>query len=285
MILNPDQISVQDICAAALQDANVVGTGQTPLAEDYTKAQARLQMMLQQWERKRWLVYHLVDLSVLSTGAISYSIGPGGDFDTGGSGQFNYQFNNQFGNAPGYQAFPTSARPARIESAFLRQIQSPPSQGEASANPYGGNLIDYPLTLLQSREDYNRIALKTLQTFPGYIFYDSAWSLGQLFPWPVPQPNIYEIHVSVFEQLPPAFATANTVISLPYEYFAAIRLNLAMLLRITYGIPVFPGDPLPGAAKDSLNVLRGANVQVARLQVPSELIRPNLYNIFSDRTY
>src|ERR1700749_5311714 len=84
--------------------------------------------------------------------------------------------------------------PARMESGFLRQIAPPPSQDD-TGNPYGGNLIDYPMTLLQSREDYNRIALKTLQSFPGYLFYDSAWPIGVLYPWPIPQANIYELHV------------------------------------------------------------------------------------------
>lgn len=285
MILNPAQTTALDICTAALHDANVIGVGQEPLAEDLTKTQARLQWMLQQWERKRWLVYHLVDLAFVSTGAQSYSIGPGGNFDTGDARQFGPQFGLQFGNAPmATSAAPQSTRPARIESAFLRQLATPPSADD-SANPYGGNLIDYPLTLLESREDYNRIALKTLQSFPGYLFYDSAWPLGFLFPWPVPQPNIYELHVTVFEQLPVAFATSNAQINLPYEYYSALVLNLAVWMRSVYGVPTFPGDPLPGLAKAALNVLRGANVQIARLQVPGELMRPNLYNIFSDRVY
>ena len=284
MILNPGQITCLDLCTAALHDANVIGTGQVPLAEDLTKTQARLQMLLQQWERKRWLVYHLVDLAVLSTGAESYSIGPGGDLETGNSRQFTDQFNFQFGNAPGYHAIPQSARPARIESAFLRQIAAPPSSNQSN-NPYGGNLIDYQLTILQSREDYNRIALKTLVSFPGYLFYDSAWPLGFLYPWPIPQAYIYELHVTVFEQLPVAFATSNAVVNLPYEYYSALVLNLAVWMRSVYGVPTFPGDPLPGLAKAALNVLRGANVQIARLQVPGDLIRPQLYNIFSDRMY
>jgi len=45
-------------------------------------AWARLQWMLQQWERKRFLVYHLRDYSVVSTGAISYTFGPQGQFNS-----------------------------------------------------------------------------------------------------------------------------------------------------------------------------------------------------------
>src|SRR5262249_34228889 len=82
-----------------------------------------------------------------------------------------------------------SVRPSKLESAFLRQLtQSQPNQ------------IDYPLELLQSREDYNLIALKQLQSFPGYVFCDSEWPLAKIFPWPVPQANIYGVFVTVRAQ-------------------------------------------------------------------------------------
>ena len=267
--LDPSQTTAGDICYQALRECNAYGVGQTPLGQDITDAQIRLQWMLQQWERKRWLVYHTVDLQVECTGAQSYSIGPGGQIDTNQAyNPFNTQFNPQFGPSA-----PVSARPTRVLSAFIRQINNP------------GNLIDYPLRLIQSREDYNRIALKQLATFPGYLFYDPAWPLGALYPWPVPQASIYELHVTVVEQLPPLFATSNTVINLPFEYFNAMMLNLALRLRPKYSIPTFPGDPLPGLAKESLQVLREGNTAIAQLVVPNDLLSGQQYNIFSDRMY
>lgn len=272
--VNPLNTTAGDLCKSALKEAGAIGVGQTPLAEDILDAQARMQWMLQQWERKRWLVYHLVTLNITSTGAQSYTVGPGGDIETGVSNPFNTQFNSQFGGgAPGIAGV-TTARPAKLESAFLRQLtQSQPNQ------------IDYPLQLLQSMEDYNRIALKQLMTFPGYVFYDSAWPLGVLYPWPVPQPDIYAIYITILEQLPAAFATLSTVINLPFEYFNAIVLNLALRLRPKYGLLSMQGDNLPALAKESLGVLRGANTQIARLVMPGDLMRPQLYNIFSDRMY
>lgn len=260
--LQPANTRVRDLCQASLRMANVIGVGQTALAEDAATAQEHLQWMLQEWERKRWLVYHLVQLSVTSTGAQAYSIGPGGDMDTNA---FALPFGSQFGQ---------SARPNRVEYAFLRQLtQSQPNQ------------IDYPLEQLQAREDYDKIALKQLQSFPGYFFYDSAWPLGYIYAWPVPQANIYALHVTVREQLPVAFANQATPVSLPYEYYNAIVMNLAIRLRARYGIPSFQGDPLPGLAKDALNALRAGNAQIPRLQTPADLARPLIYNIFSDRMY
>lgn len=249
---NPDATTAGDICIAALKECGAIGVGQAPLAEDLSDAQTRLQWMLQQWERQRWLVFHLVTLNKTSNGSLSYTVGPGGDIDTGVG----------------------SARPDRIESAFLRQLtQSQPNQ------------IDYPLDPLQSMEDYNRIALKQLQSFPGCFFYDSDWPLGKIYTWPVPQANIYGVFISVKAQLPSSFATQATRIVLPYEYYSAMLYNLAVRLRSKYQIPTFAGDPLVAMAKTSLNVLRGANAQIARLQVPRDLNRPGIYNIFSDRYY
>lgn len=249
--LQPSGTTLADVVSAALSECGAMGQGQTPTAADLNKAWARLQWMLQEWERKRWLVYHLSTYNITSTGAVSYTMGPGGDIDTGAG----------------------SVRPAKIESAYLRQLtQSQPNQ------------IDYPLEILQSMEDYNRISLKQLKSFPSTIFLDADWPLARVYAWPVPQANIYGLFVTVLAQLPASFAVAAAKFVLPFEYYSAMLYNLAWRLRSLYQIPSFPGDPLPGMAKNSLNVLRGANTAIARLQLP-DLGRPLLYNIFSDRFY
>jgi hypothetical protein len=263
---------------AALRDCGAWGVGQTPLSEDISDALARMQWMMQQWERKRWFIYHLVTYSCVAQpdprglyqGKKVYTVGPGGDFNTNlRLRPWTDEYNGNFG-----PAYPVSARPNRIESAYLRQLtMSQPNQ------------IDYPLTQIFSMEDYNRIALKGLSSFPGYYFYDSSWELGLLYPWPIPQANIYEVFISVREQLPPMFTQAALELDLPYEYYNAIVLNLAIRLRPKYGIIAQPGDPLPGQAKDALNTLRKANFQISRIQIPGDLVRPQLYNIFSDRMY
>lgn len=274
---DPFNTTVGDLCSAALRESGAIGVGQTPLTEDVNGAWERMQWMLQEWNRKRWLVYHLVTKLVISTGAFSYTVGPGGDID-----------------------YPEGQRPDKIESAFLRQFSSGSSSGmpvtddsdqvlsNGASNVYVGGTglpIDYPLELLQSMEDYNRIALKTLTSFPGAVFYDPAWPLGNLYLYPVAQANIYAIGITVKEVLPIAFPNLAAVVSLPPEYYAAIVYTLAMRLRPKYRIPTFPGDPLPGMAKDALNVLRGANTAIARLRLPTNLLRPGIYNIFSDQNY
>lgn len=250
--LDPSNLTMQDLCAQALRESGAYGVGQTPLAMDITDAWFRLQTMLQEWNTRRWLVFHLKTILFTSTGAVTYSVGPGGDFDTGTGSQ----------------------RPDKIESAFLRQLtQSQPNQ------------IDYPLELLQSMEDYNQIALKELVSFPGKVFYDPSWPLGTLYVWPVMAANIYATGITVKDVLPSSFPTANTIFNIPFSYYSAMLYNLALRLRPKYGLKSMPGDPLPGLAKSSLAALRGANTAIARLQIPADLNRPGVYNIFSDRYY
>lgn len=250
-LLDPVTTSAGDLIAQALVEAGVVGVGQSPTAEDTQQSWARLQWMLQGWASKRWLVYHLVTKVVTSTGAVSYTVGPGGDFDTGAA----------------------TLRPDKIESGFLRQLAS------------GGALpIDYDLGLIQSMEGYNLIALKTLQSFSSAIFYDPAYPLGKLYPWPVPNPTVYAIGITIKEQLPVKFPTLATVFTLPFQYFEAILYNLAIRLRSMRQIATQPGDALPGLAKDGLGVLRTGNTAIAELQT-NVGTQSGGYNIFSDRAY
>lgn len=238
-------VTALDVITQSLKKAGILGVGQTALAEDTNDAFYDLNDMIAQWARKRWLMWHLLDVPLVSTGAMSYTVGIGGDFNT--------------------------PRPDRLEAAFFRQIV--PSQP---------NQIDYPLELIESREAYNNIALKSLMTFPTSIFYDAAYPLGTVYPWPVPQATIYEIHLTLKDTLA-QFATLTTVINMPPEFVAAMKFNLALRLRQSYQLP--PDLALVALAKDSLAVIRSANTQIPTLNMPSDLIRGGLYNIYSDQFY
>jgi hypothetical protein len=229
-----------DLITGAMDDAGITGVGQTPLAEDTTKALNRLNAMIAQWSRRRWLVYHLVDIVFTGTGALSYSIGPGGDIPL--------------------------ARPDRIESAFFRQLTGAPLE------------VDFPLKVWESREDYNRVALKSLASFPAYLFYDSDYPVGNIFIWPVPDQN-YEMHLSVKPALQ-SFPALSTAFNLPPEYEEAIRTNLAVRLRVAYQLQ--PDAGLIALAKVALNTIKNTNAQIPQLQMPRALRGGGGYNIYSD---
>lgn len=236
----------------ALKDAGVLGIGQTANPEDTSDALDTLNFMITQWRRKRWLIYVLETFSVVSTGAASYTVGAGGTINTGAG----------------------TGRPDRIESAFMRQLTGSPQP------------VDTPLQPLFAREDYNRIAIKALNnSFSQFFYYETSWPLGVFYPWPIGNTSIYSYFISVkkaLAQITPA--QINTDYSIPDEYVAALRYNLADRTISSYP-GLAPNSKITGLAKDALNVLRSANFQIGRLQMPTELVRPGLYNVYSDQIY
>lgn len=232
-----------DLIRLALRDAGVNGVGQTPSDEENNDVFLHLNMMLAQWNKRRWLVYHLVDIFKTSTGATSYTIGTGADFDV--------------------------TRPDRIEAAFSRYLGSTVS-----------NQADIPVTVLQSREDYNRISLKAFvaPSLPTYVFYDAAYPVGTLYWSPSPSSGYCELHVSVKETLT-QFPDLVTDINLPNEYLEALLWSLAIRARVMFGLP--PDPSIAGLAKAALETIRTANAQIPILQMPVAVLpvrsRFNIY--------
>ena len=190
----------RDIINLALKTANVVGVGQSSLPEDINDCFNMLNMMIAQWQRRRYMIYNLQTISITATGATSYTIGTGQQFNI--------------------------ARPAKIEAAFIRM------QG-GSTLP-----VDYPLQVLRAKEDYDRISIKTLNAFPQYVFYDSSFPVGNVFVWPVPN-NQYQIFLTVMTQLQ-AFQNLSETIVMPNEYLDALQWNLADRILTIYGLPENP---------------------------------------------
>lgn len=190
-----------DLIHLCLKTSGVVGVGQEPDFEDTNDVFTILNSMIGQWNRERFLIYHLVDQAIPSTGAQFYTIGTGGDFNV--------------------------ARPDRLEAAYVRLLPILNNQ------PF-----DYQCALIDSREDYSTIALKNLQTFPNSVFYDSDWPLGKLYFWPVPTTQ-FEMHVVIKEHLT-QFPTLTTTIVLPPEYLDALIWNLTVRIKPLYQLPPDP---------------------------------------------
>jgi hypothetical protein len=232
-----------DLITLALKDIGALGIGQAISADDTADALATLNMMLGQWQGERLSVYHLVDTAIPSTGKQTYTIGTGGDF--------NIQ------------------RPVKINAAYARL-------NAGSSNP-----IDYPVTMMGSMEDYSRIALKSLQSFPSWVYYDPAFPLGNLDFYPVPN-NTFELHIVTQEALPQFTAPAQ-VVNLPPEYMAAIRYNLGLYLAPSYQLD--PQRSLVGLAMNSKRVVKRMNWQPQSMTMPRGLGSKQRFNIFSGSNY
>lgn len=90
-----------DLITLAMKRSKVLGVGQVASDDDANTALELMNHMLAQWNRKRYLVYKLQDLAKIGTGVQSYTVGPGGDFDT-------------------------AIRPALVEAAYLRMFPAQP---------------------------------------------------------------------------------------------------------------------------------------------------------------
>jgi hypothetical protein len=216
----------RDLCTRALRRVGAIGVGQTPLAEDINDAFSTLNDMLGQWAQKRYVVPNLIDVYFTGTGAASYSIGTGATVNT--------------------------PRPDRLEAAFVRMLS-------------GGRGIDYPLEVIEAREDWNAIPFKTMAGFPTSVFYDSGFPIGTLYVNPLPSSQ-YEIHLTLKQPIV-AFGNLSDTVNLPPEYHEALLNNLAVRLFADYGLQVRPD--VVALAKASLNTIRNSNTQIATLKMPA----------------
>lgn len=237
-------MTVLDLITLALKQAGIVGIGQNVSADDSNDSFNLLNMMLAQWAVKRWLVYALQDVALESTGIQTYTYGPGGNF-----------------NVPSTD---------HLESAYMRLTNS--------NNP---QQPDFPLDLITSYEDWGRIRLKTLSTFPQYVFFDGAFPLANVWFWPIPAAGMYQLHLITKTPLS-AFTGLTQTITLPPQYLEPILYNLGLRLRTAYQLP--PDPALNMLAAESLNTLRQSNAQVPRLRMPSTLIEGGWYNPWNDRS-
>ncbi|KAB8122449.1 hypothetical protein D3W54_14760 [Komagataeibacter medellinensis] len=243
----------------ALRQIGVGAMGTTPSQPDIDDGTRHLNMMLAQWQRRRWLVPNLVDLFCISTGASRYNVGPG-------------------------QAFDMAVRPDKIEAAYARLLNnggSPSAVGEFDDSDFSSDFylgsdglsggqgpIDYPLTIIQSYEDYAGIGLKGLRTWPNYAYYEPSYPIGRFMPWPIPPAGMWEFHILVKQPLPVNLG-GDEAINLPPEYWDAIMWCLAARMAPSYGQEASP--TVVACAKAAMNTIRTSNTQIPTLGMPAIL--------------
>lgn len=232
--------------------------GVADTSQDVSDAFALLVSMLAEWDKERWLVFNEVDVFFTSTGALSYTIGAGAQFNL-------------------------ASRTDRIMSAFVRMPPGPVAdvgffdpngftpffaggdQTVVSSLSVSPQAVDYPLEILSSREDYNQITLKGMTSFPRCVWLDSGYPFGHVYVWPLPAAGQFEIHLSAKATLP-SYVGLSDSLGLPPEYNQAMITNLACEIMLFDGKQ--PTDFLLGRARSSLQTLRKANLQIGRLGMP-----------------
>lgn len=222
-----------DLVTFVLRASGINGVGLSPLAEDSNTCLAFLQLLLAQWQRKRWLNWSLQEVSAVSTGANFMSIGPGQDFDT--------------------------PRPDKLHAAFCRLM------------PFSGpNAVDLSLSIIEAREDWSKVTIKDLKSIPAAVFYDSSFPVGRVYFWPVPSAAHYEMHLVVKAGLP-TYTTLTQPLGVPDEYIEALVWSLCVRMQMAYSLPA-RSDHV-AAMRQAINVIEMANSQIGLLSMPSGLVR------------
>lgn len=222
-----------DLLITVLKASGILGIGQNAQPDDLSTGLDLLRALIAQWQKKRWLVFVEQTVSVAaSTGAMTYSIGPGCDFDVAG-------------------------RPDHISRAFIRIIPGVPP-----------NLVDIPIEVLDSREDYAGISVKALETMPATVYYESGYPTGEVFFWPVPPANMYGLYLVIKVPLPTYVSTADPL-NVPDEYIDALIWTMCVRMQMAYGLQARPDHV--AAAAIAMNTLRQANAQIPQLAVPAPL--------------
>ena len=252
-----DSKTARDFIILSLKEAQILGVGQTPLAEDINDCFVLLQRMCNQWQRRRWMVPSLTDISTLGNSQISNTVGPGGYWNI-------------------------TPRPRAFRGGYFIQ------------NTQSGTPVSLPLSPIFAYEDYIRITVKNLNTFPEAFFYDNqnnatvtgnnpavVTSLGNLFIWPIPDSS-YTIHM-IYESDLGWPNTLNSVFTMPEEYAEAVHYNLA--LRICSMYQVDPKPSTGGLAKVALNTIKMNNTQIPELQMPPGLRQGKAFSLWNPDGY
>jgi hypothetical protein len=341
----------QQVMWLALRAAGRIDDAQSvsDTSADWDMAFSMLNGMVSQWQRRRWLVPNLVDTWTNSTGAQSYTVMPGGDFDIPRPDRIESAF-ARFGtitqrssyalgflpsappasgglwnnagvlsfvagvNAPAWAAALPTSPPAGggywNDVGVISDVQGPiavsgwagtlpadptnlhlggppaggfwddtgvvgivPGASDTPPSPVAINGFDYPLNVIQSREDYNKVSLKGLSTWVGSVFYDAAFPVGRLFfTAGVPISGLFELHISTKATIG-GYATSADALNLPPEYVEALTTNLP--LRIMALDPKGP-QPTPiqlGLARAALQTIRTANLQLSHMEMPAEFMQ------------
>lgn len=244
-------ITARDICSLALKEAGVLGVGQTALSEDINDAYTLLRRMIATWQKQRWLVPNLTDISFQLNGSLDYTVGPGGNF--------NYPL-----------------RPSQIKSGYIIQLNT---------GPYP---VSLPLRPVFSFEDWaTGISVKNLPSLPYLFFYQNNYDngMGTVKIWPVGNSQ-YEAHLIIQAEIafPNSLDGLNSIFNLPQEFEEVIHYNLALRLMSMYQ-SIQPSPVQIKLAKGGLNTLRMANVQVPTMVMPPGLSVGRAFNLYNADGY
>lgn len=240
--------SARDLIVRALREIGVLGARQQPAPDDITESFAVLNSWVTDLDTQRATIFTVKrEVFSLTAGTASYTIGPGGTWNT--------------------------IRPLRIDGVglILDRTASIP--------------VEIPLGMPASDQEWRRVVAKTLTTsIPSMVYYDRGFEgtgLGRVYVHPIPNQNNTDV-VLYLPRPMQQFTDLSTQYSFPPGYERAIETNLAIELA-----PMFEKKPsmlLVEKARRSMESLKRANRSPRILRLDPALTgRGAPYNIWTDR--
>lgn len=218
--------TAQQVIDRALEDIGAVDPegGLSPTTTQRTSALQVLNFLVTSWIADGMQVWcQKTGTYTLSNGVNNPTVGPGGTI--------------------------AIARPLSIQQAWLRDTVTSPN-------------MDIPLTPI-SREEYNRLSVKTTTGTPNSYFYDPEYDLpgtnsgasakGRLYLWPTPDTSIatqYDLYF-VYTRPIQDFSAVSDTLDFPQEWFNAVRWNLALNLCPSYSVPIETWDRIAALARNT----------------------------------
>ena len=224
-----------------------LGTGETPTSAEAADSLLVLNQMLDSWLAERLMAFSiLIEEFPLTAGVGTYTMGPGGNFNT--------------------------LRPVSIDRVSIVWLSNPLQPLELPI-PY---LTDW---------DWQNVPVKNIQTsLPSAVYDDGQFPLRNLTFWGLPSGQV-NVRIYSWQQLR-QFPDLTTDITFPPGYSEALRYNLAVRLiaempgeysQVTVSVT-------QQLATDSLARVKSINTPIIQLFCDPALAgRGGYYNYYSDQ--
>jgi hypothetical protein len=264
-------VNRDEIIKAALRTLEVIGVGETPIAEDYQNCSEALNIMIKSWAKKGFPLwtYDVVEVPMVD-GFIQYPLGPtaayiGAVSSTGGTGYTAGTWTAVGGTTgtpasgtytvssgapdvftvtvPGdsYTSAPTSftlsgAGTGAVITASIVGVTIPRPLRILTAFIRNNQNLDTTLFIL-SRQEYDIQGNKFSEAIPNQLYYDVQLENGQMYVFNAPSPSAagYVVHALTQRQFQDMDDAANTF-DFPQEWFQALKWGLANELADEYGV-------------------------------------------------
>jgi hypothetical protein len=217
---NSIYVTALSLITAALRMLNVVASAELPTNDEANDAMMAFQWMIDSWNADSLSVFTIgSDDYSLTLGQQSFTLGPGGNFDT--------------------------TRPSKIVGVSAILLNNP------------DNPVEVPMDMYTWDQWQNQVPVKNVQgSFPQICYDDGGMPLRTLNFWPIPTLQANNVRIYSWQSLiwP---ATLQTLLNFPPGYARAFVYNLAVELAPQYGAQIPPA--VAKIATDSLAMIKTAN--------------------------